>query len=98
MVLDDRLLLTSAGIQGDSENILIPPDFETMITTHDKDGDGKLAFQEIPESVLITDRQTSDGSGNLSLQGGLRFMGTKPDAVFDREGWRKMQARVKAFK
>jgi outer membrane protein assembly factor BamB len=98
MVLDDRLLLTSAGIQGDSENILIPPDFETMIATHDKDGDGKIAFQEIPESVLLTDRQTSDGSGNLSLKGGLRFMGTKPDVVFDREGWRKMQARVRAFK
>ncbi len=98
MVLGDRLLLTSAGIQGDGDNILIPPDFDKMIAAHDTDGDGQLAFQEIPQSVLLTNRRTSDGSGNLSLKQAMRMMGTKPDTVFDRQGWEQVQARVKQFK
>lgn len=88
IVLGDQLLLTSAGIQGDSENIAIPDDFDTFVSKHDKNQDGKISIQEIPESVLLTVRNTSDGAGDLSLKAVfVGFMRLKPDHVFDREDW-----------
>jgi hypothetical protein len=97
-VLDGHLLITSAGMLGDSENILVPDDFDTFLATFDEDGDGKIAFQEIPDSVLFARRHASGGAGDMKLTRALRFTGVKPDHVFDREGWEKMRQGVARFK
>ena len=98
VVSDDQLLLTSAGMQGDSDNIVVPDDFDTFAKAYDANGDGKIAFKEIPDSVLFTKRNTSDGAGDMKLKSALRFIGIQPDHVFDRAGWEQGRAQMKQFK
>lgn len=98
IALGDRLLITSAGIQGDADNIVIPDDFATFLSKHDADGDGKIAIQEIPEDVLFTVRHTTGGAGDLSLRQAFEFMGVKPDHVFEREDWEEKRQQMEAFK
>ena len=98
MLIDDKVLMTSAGMQGDEDNIIIPEDFDSFLAKHDKNGDSKIAFQEIPDSVLFTDRHTSDGAGNMKLKQALRFTGIKPNDVFDREQWEEGRKMVEQLK
>jgi hypothetical protein len=98
IALGDQILITSAGLQGDEENIVIPDDFDSMIAKHDKNADGKLAFKEIPNDLLFTQRFTTDGAGDLPLRAALRFFGIKPEHIFERKDWEEKRDRMIKFR
>jgi outer membrane protein assembly factor BamB len=93
-----RLVLSSASVQGERSNITVPPAFEEFLKGHDQDGDGKISYDEIPADYLYTNRQASDGAGNMTLRDALGFFGgfdkSKP---LDRQQWEKLRGNLKGF-
>ena len=81
------LFLSASGVQGEADNVTLPPSFDEMIR-YDENQDGRIATDEIPESLLVTDRR-GGGVGNTSLRKWqLYFSGGKPGS-FDRAAWDK---------
>jgi outer membrane protein assembly factor BamB len=99
VVVRDRLVLAVAGVQGEVSNITPPPTFEEMVKKYDKDGDGLVAFEELPEDLLYTDRQTSDGRGNMPLRQALAmFGGVKKSDKLDSAKWDSIRGRLVGFR
>ena len=99
VALDDRLVIAAAGVQGDISNMTPPMSFEEMIKNYDHDGDGVLAYEEIPDALLFTDRQTSDGKGNMSIKKALAmFGGVKPGDKLNRSKWEEICGRLASFR
>jgi outer membrane protein assembly factor BamB len=94
----DRLIIATAGLHGEASNMTPPPPFEEMIKKYDHDGDGFIAYEEIPDALLFTDRKTSDGKGNMSLKQALRLVGVKPGAKLDHDRWEACRARLTGFR
>lgn len=90
------LFLSASGVQGDAENVTLPPPFDEMLR-YDANGDGRIATDEIPESLVVTDRR-GGGVGNTSLRKWqLFFSGGKPGS-FDRAAWDKSVEDSAEFK
>jgi outer membrane protein assembly factor BamB len=99
VVVGDRLVITAAGVQGEVSNMTPPPAFEDMIKMYDRDGDGLIAFEEIPDVLLFTDRQTSDPNGNMSVKKALgMFGGVKPGDKLNRAKWEQIRGRLTGFR
>jgi outer membrane protein assembly factor BamB len=94
----DRLVIATAGLHGEASNMTPPPPFEEMIKKYDHDSDGLIAYEEIPDGLLFTDRKTSDGQGNMSLKQALRLVGVKSGAKLDRDYWESCRARLTGFR
>jgi Ca2+-binding EF-hand superfamily protein len=43
------LFISTAGVLGERENISVPLPFADAVKAYDRDGDGKISFDEIPE-------------------------------------------------
>ena len=69
VVVGDRLFVSAADEFGEGDNIVQPPSFDVFAKDHDKDGDGKIARDEIPADLLVMKRGASDGAGDVTLQG-----------------------------
>jgi outer membrane protein assembly factor BamB len=93
------LYLSASGMQGEATNVTLPPTFDEMLR-YDASQDGRIALDEIPEALLVTDRRASGGAGNLPLRDWLPFFSggeadpTKPrsgtpPATYDRPAWDK---------
>ncbi len=94
----DRLVIATAGLHGEASNMTPPPPFEEMIKKCDRDSDGLIAYEEIPDELLFTDRKTSNGRGNMSLKQALRLVGVKSGAKLDRDHWESCRARLTGFR
>jgi outer membrane protein assembly factor BamB len=94
----DCLVIATAGLHGQASNMTPPPPFEEMIKKYDRDGDGLIAYEEIPDELLFTDRKTSDGKGNMSLKQALGLVGFKSGAKLDRDHWEACRARLTGFR
>jgi len=96
----NRLVIAAAGIQGEPANMSLPPPFDEFARTYDTNHDGLIAFEEIPDDLLFTDRKTSDGQGNASLKqafamfAGARF---KKGDTLDRKKWGELRDRLSQF-
>jgi len=96
---DDQLFITAAGVQGEISNITPPPAFEEILKKYDSDHDGKIAFEEIPADLLYTDRQTSDGKGNMPVRQALSmFGGVKKEDKLDRDRWESIRSNLSGFR
>jgi outer membrane protein assembly factor BamB len=83
------LFLSATGTQGEIDNVTLPPTFEEMIDRYDQNKDGRIGIDEIPETLLVTDRRASTGAGNMSLRRllGFFFRGETAPTSYDRTQW-----------
>jgi outer membrane protein assembly factor BamB len=99
VVESDRLVITAAGVQGELSNMTPPPAFDDMLKKYDGDSDGLIALEEVPEDLLFTDRQASDGKGNMPLRQALgMFGGVKSGDKLDRGKWAEITGRIMGFR
>jgi hypothetical protein len=79
---DGMLFLSASGVQGEKENVTLPPSFEEMIARYDRNRNGRVEVDEIPETLLVTDRRSGKGAGDLPLRAWIGFFTpaeAKPD-------------------
>ncbi len=93
---DGSLFLSVSGVQGEAENVTLPPSFDEMLR-HDRDQDGRIAVDEIPEALLVTDRRASGGAGNLPLRQSLVFFTDGKSTHFDRAAWDQVRKGMTEF-
>lgn len=95
----DRLVVAVAGVQGEISNVTPPPTFDEILKKYDRDGDGLIAYSELPDDLLYTDRQTSDGRGNMPVKKALNmFGGVKEGDKLDRQKWDSIRATLMGFR
>lgn len=92
------LYITSAGAQGESDNMTVPIPFEEALANFDHNGDGKIAVSEVPDDLLVTDRKASDGAGNMSLKKVFGYVGIDSNALLEKEKWEEVRTQIANFK
>lgn len=98
VVSGDRLIVSAAGVQGEPANMTTPPTFDEVIKKYDRDGDGLITTDEIPDDLLFTDRHASQGQGNMTLKKALlMFVGAKKGEKMNREKWTELRGRLMEF-
>jgi len=80
------LYLTGTGVLGERDELIRPPSFDEMIAKYDANKDGMISDGEIPESLLIVDRKSAGGAGNMSAR---QLLARGKTVNFDRAGWDK---------
>ena len=96
----NQVILSVAGMQGEPANLTMPPPFDESVKRFDRNGDGLIAFEEVPDDLLFTDRQTSNGQGNASLIQAFRwFAGSdfKKGDKLDRKQWDELRDSLSEF-
>jgi hypothetical protein len=97
VVSRDRLFLTVAGGQGEVDNLHLPPPFDELIARFDANHDGRIGLDELPDSLLHTDRRATGGAGNRTLKEAfLRFFGAR-SASYDRAEWEEKIRGLEEF-
>jgi outer membrane protein assembly factor BamB len=94
----DTIVMSSAGVLGERDNVIIPPTFDEFLAQHDANKNGKIGPDEIPESVLIADRKAAGGAGNMSLTEMLGFFVSDAAKEWTGDEWEKMRQSLIAFK
>jgi outer membrane protein assembly factor BamB len=94
----DQIVITSAGVLGERDNVIVPPTFDEFLAQHDTDKDGKIAPSEVPDSVLIADRKAAGGAGNMPLTQILPFFADANTKAWGRADWDKMRESITTFK
>jgi outer membrane protein assembly factor BamB len=99
VVAGDRMILTAAGVQGEASNVTPPPSFEDFAKKYDADKDGLIAFNEIPEDYLYTDRQSLDGKGNMPLRQAFSMFGrVKKEDKINEAKWESIRKGLIDFR
>jgi outer membrane protein assembly factor BamB len=95
----DGLVITVAGVQGDISNMTPPPSFAEAVKKFGHDGAQEIAFEDIPDNLLFTDRHTSGGQGDMSLRKAFgMFGGVKKGDKVSREQWDEICGRLTGFR
>jgi outer membrane protein assembly factor BamB len=95
---DGMIFLNGTGILGASENTSLPPTFDEALTSYDTNKDGLISVSELPPSLIFTDRETTTGTGTMTVHWYLRFFGGKnKDAKMDRKEWDEARQQMKEF-
>ena len=98
VVVGQRLIVAAAGVQGEPSNMTVPPAFDEFVKKYDRNGDGLIAYEEIPADLLYTDRHNSNGQGNMSLRLALSyFAGMKKQEKINRERWEELREEPSRF-
>ena len=97
LVAGNVLYIQGVGVLGERTDLIRPPSFDKMLAQYDADKDGKIASDEIPTSLLVADRHSTGGAGNMGLRQFLLFgTGGKP-VTLDRKGWDEALAGFDGF-
>lgn len=86
VVHDGVIYLTGTGVLGERHELIPPPDFDEAIARYDTNQDGRVSTDEIPENVLLVDRQGAQGAGNMGLRESL-LSGATNSKSYNREQW-----------
>ncbi|MBI2927345.1 MAG: PQQ-binding-like beta-propeller repeat protein [Verrucomicrobia bacterium] len=86
VVSDGVIYLTGTGVFGERHELISPPTFDEAISRYDTNKDGRVSTDEIPERVLLVDRQGAQGAGNMGLRESLLSGATKSKS-YNREEW-----------
>ena len=84
IVAGDVIVISSAGVLGDQDNVLQLPAFGDIVAQHDANKDGSISLSELPESMLIVDRKSAGGAGNMTVAEAFRLFGQKEDQPIGR--------------
>jgi outer membrane protein assembly factor BamB len=94
----NRLIISTAGVQGEAANITVPPGFDEAVKLYSRNGEPLVSYDAIPNDLLFTDRKTSDGAGNMRLKTMFTFVTTVKDGdKFDRAAWEKLREALASF-
>lgn len=91
------IFITGTGLLGEPEELIRPPSFDEMIARHDSNKDEKISTSEMPETLLIADRKSAGGAGNMTLSRFLLFGSRAKEATFNREEWAKVLEAFEGF-
>ena len=94
---DGMVFLSATGSQGEIDNVTLPPSFDEILARYDRDKDGLIQVDEIPDSLLFTDRKASDGAGNMTLKRAMSLGSASPPTSYDRAAWDKGVETLKVF-
>ena len=97
LVAENVVYLQGSGVLGEKADFIRPPSFDKMIAQYDADKDGKLTTEEIPTTLLVADRHSVGGAGNMGLRQFLQFGSDGKSITFDRAGWDKALAGFDEF-
>jgi outer membrane protein assembly factor BamB len=97
VVEGDKIVISSAGVLGERDNVIIPPAFDEFLAQHDTNQDGSIATDEIPDSMLVADRKAAGGAGNMPLKQILPFFAAPNATQWARADWEKMRQSITAF-
>jgi outer membrane protein assembly factor BamB len=97
VVADDLIVISSAGVLGEVDNVLQLPAFGDVVARHDANKDGAISLSELPDSLLLVDRKTTDGAGNMTVAEAFRLFGQKDDQPVGRLDWEKLRLGMLAF-
>ena len=86
---DGVLYLTGTGVLGERDELILPPPFDDLVPRYDRDQDGRVSTDELPETLLIVDRKAAQGAGNMSLRESLLFHSDAKSKSYNREEWDK---------
>ncbi|UCD95608.1 MAG: PQQ-binding-like beta-propeller repeat protein [Candidatus Zixiibacteriota bacterium] len=86
---DGVLYLTGTGVLGERDELILPPPFDDLVPRYDRDQDGRISTDELPETLLIVDRKAAQGAGNMSLRESLLFHSDAKSKSYNREEWDK---------
>ena len=98
VIADGRLFMATSDEFGAPDNVVHPPPFDQFAGKHDRNRDGIIARDEIPESFLVLKRHASDGAGDTTLKGW--FFGRvdlDKDGSLNRKEWNKFVADMTAW-
>ncbi|MBL9140114.1 MAG: PQQ-binding-like beta-propeller repeat protein [Verrucomicrobiales bacterium] len=89
VVGDGVLYLTGTGVFGERHELIPPPNFEELVTRFDANKDGRIGTDEIPEDLLLVNRQGSQGEGNIGLRESLLWGSEAKNKSYSRQEWEK---------
>jgi len=76
-----------------------PPAFDEVVKKYGRNGDGAIAYEDLPDDFLYVDRQTSGGQGNMTMQRAFtKFFGLKKGDKVNREQWEKIRGMLKGYR
>ncbi len=91
------LYLTGTGVLGERDELIPPPPFDDLVPRYDRDRDGRISTDELPENLLIVDRKAAKGAGNMSLRESLLFGSDVKSQSYNREEWDKETREFREF-
>ena len=96
---EDLLFVTLTNPVGDpGENVVKLPSFDELLKKYDKNKDGKLSADELPDDLVFFDRGRPDKIGNFGkVRDGLAMYDKNKDKALDREEWREMVDSIAKF-
>jgi outer membrane protein assembly factor BamB len=99
VVARDNLVIATAGLYGEAANMTPPPAFDEVVKKYGRNGDGAIAYEDLPDDFLYVDRQTSGGQGNMTMQRAFtKFFGLKKGDKVNREQWEKIRGMLKGYR
>jgi outer membrane protein assembly factor BamB len=98
-VVGDGLLFASSMMTGSAVEKIDMPDWPELLKLYDKNGDGRLARDEVPETAALQLRKevTQGTPGNMLPYRKLffEFFDVNRDGIFTQDEWEVMQGFVK---
>jgi len=100
VIADGRIFFYVTHELGDADNVVAVPSFDEMLARYDKDKDGLLTMDEVPEDLMFVDRRftgTGFKVGNFTMHAVL-FAGPDRKATkLDRAIWIKATENFAKF-
>ena len=99
VVAPDSLIIAAAGVQGEVSNMTLPPGFDEAVKKYGRNGPDAIAYEDLPDDLLFTDRQAAGGQGNMTLKRAFSmFGGVKKGDKVNRAKWEEICGRLKGFR
>jgi outer membrane protein assembly factor BamB len=98
-VLGDGIaVFTLSNPIGDRDNVVMLPSFEEALKKFDKNGDGKIQFDEIPADLNAFTRGRDDKVGDwMPVRGWARQYDKDRDGALDADEWKTLLDRQSAM-
>jgi outer membrane protein assembly factor BamB len=97
---DNLVFVTLTNSVGDpEENIVKLPPFEELLKKYDKNGDGKLSREELPDDLVLFTRGRADKVGDWAkVRDAVSRYDSNKDGSLDRQEWQKLLGDMTTMK
>jgi hypothetical protein len=94
IVAEGMAVLTLSNPIGDGENVVQLPSFDEALKKFDKNGDGKIQFDEVPADMTAFTRGRSDKIGDwMPVRQWMKNYDQDRDGALNRDEWQTLLAR-----
>ena len=95
----DLMYLTLTDQIGDPQNVVQLPSFEEFAKKYDKNKDGKISRDEVPDDFTLVTRDRPDKIGNfIKLKDMMGRFDRNQDGALDKEEWTALLAETEQFR